>query len=407
MKLITFYMNAINCMIAKLKALLNLPLVKLLRETFQEWNEDKAPRLAAALAYYTAFSLAPLLIVVISIAGLIFGQDAVQGNLQYQIQNVVGSDAASAIQEMLVNFHRPDANILATIIGLVTLLLGAAGLFGQLQDALNTVWEVAPKPGQGIMIMLRQRFISFTMVLGIGFVLVVSLVISTVMAAVGTWMEANIPAQAAILGIVNFVVSFGVITLMFGAIYKILPDVKIAWRDVWMGAIVTAVLFTVGKYALGLYLGSSSVSSGYGAAGSFVLLLLWVFYSAQILLFGAEFTQVYSRTYGTRIEPSKNAVMLSEEARSQQGIPHAATVQAIASGTAATEAKAATEQAQKGKVAERRPAPEPVRQPLTVPAVVPVTQESPHLGVLVLGICAALATFVVGMLIGTDQKQAK
>ena len=235
-------------------------LFRLLKETFQEWNEDKAPRLAAALAYYTAFSLAPLLIVVISIAGLVYGEDAVRGQLQYQIQGVVGVQAAGAIQEMIANFHQPNSSTLATVIGLITLLLGAAGVFGQLQDALDTVWEVAPKPGRGLLTTIRQRFISFTMVLGIGFLLLVSLVISAAVSAVGSVISVSIPQSAFLLQAINVVISFGVITLLFAAIYKVLPDVRIGWRDVWLGAAVTALLFTIGKFLLGLYLGSSSAS---------------------------------------------------------------------------------------------------------------------------------------------------
>ncbi|MEO8393230.1 MAG: YihY/virulence factor BrkB family protein [Chloroflexota bacterium] len=365
---------------SRLKNIFNL-----LKETFQEWNEDKAPRLAAALAYYTAFSLAPLLIVIISIAGLIFGREAVQGRVQYQIQGAVGIQAAGAIQDMLANFSHPSSGILATVLGIVTLVLGAAGLFGQLQDALNTIWEVAPKPGQGILAMLRQRFLSFTMVLGICFILLVSLVLSALVSAIGTAIAVHIPQQETVLQIVNIVVSFGVITLLFGAIYKVLPDVKISWRDVWMGAVVTGVLFTVGKYVLGLYLGQSSVASSYGAAGSFVLLLLWIYYSAQILLFGAEFTQVYARTYGSRIEPSKNAIALTERDRVHQGIPHEETKSAAVA--------AAKDEALSPGATPRPPAGD--LQPQT------------HIGALILGICAALATFVLGMLISTDQKQLK
>lgn len=367
-------------------------LFTLFKETFQEWNEDKAPRLAAALAYYTAFSITPLLIVVIAIAGLVAGQDAVRGRLQYQIADAVGVQAAGAIQDMLANFNQPSSNLLATVIGIVTLLLGAAGLLGQLQDALNTVWEVAPKPNQGLLATLRQRFISFTMVLGIGFVLMVSLVVSAVVSAVGSLIAVHLPGQETLLQVVNLVISFGVITLLFAAIYKVLPDVNISWRDVWMGAAVTALLFTIGKYLLGLYLGSSSVASGYGAAGSFVLLLLWIYYSAQILLFGAEFTQVYARRYGTRIEPSKNAISLSERDRVKQGIPHTETVQAQAQAQGAIPASApGTSQRIQHIVLEDRPAP----------------PSTPGLNTVVLGICAALATFVVGLLIGADQRSAR
>lgn len=360
----------------------------LLKETFQEWNEDKAPRLAAALAYYTAFSLAPLLIVVISIAGLIYGHDAVVGRLQYEIQGLVGAQAASAIQDMLANFSHPASGIIATVIGLITLLLGAAGVFGQLQDALDTIWEVAPKPGQGIMAIIRQRFISFTMVLGIGFLLLVSLVVSAGVTAVGTLIGDRIPQSAFLLQLVNFVISFGVIMLLFALIYKVLPDVTIGWRDVWMGAAVTALLFTIGKLLIGLYLGSSSVGSAYGAAGSFVILLLWIYYSAQILLFGAEFTQVYARTYGSRIVPSKNAIQLSETDRIKQGIPRSKTkAQLAASASDTPEIRRIMAEHQR----------------INAEAAPPES----HLGTVIVALCVALATFIVGMLIGTDQRDAR
>ncbi len=370
---------------SKLRALFSL-----LKETFQEWNEDKAPRLAAALAYYTAFSITPLLVVIISIAGLLFGRDAVQGRIRYEIQGMIGWQAAGAVQDMLANFSHPSSSILATIIGLVTLLLGAAGLFGQLQDALNTVWEVTPKPGLGIMGIVRQRFISFTMVLGIGFLLLVSLVVSAALATLSKWISIQIPGQDTLLQILNFVISFGVITLLFAMIYKVLPDVMISWRDVWMGAAVTALLFTIGKLLLGLYLGSSTIGSSYGAAGSFVVLLLWIYYSAQILLFGAEFTQVYARTYGSRIQPSRNAVLLSEIDRVQQGIPRTKSVEKLAS--------------------PRLDTPEERRLMVEHQRLAPATEEAPpesHLGVVIVGICAAIATFVLGLLISGDQRTAR
>jgi len=348
----------------------------------------------------------PLLIVVISIAGFIFGRDAVQGRVQAQIQGVVGGQAAAAIQDMLANTNNhPSTGILATVIGIVTLLLGAAGLFGSLQDALDTVWEVAPKP-QGIIVMLRQRFISFTMVLGICFVLLVSLVLSAAISALQTWVKVQVPGQGTILQILNLVISFGVITLLFAAIFKVLPDVQISWKDVWVGAAVTALLFTIGKYLLGLYLGQSSVASGFGAAGSFVVLLLWIFYSAQILLFGAEFTQVYARTYGSRILPSKNAVDLSELARIHQGIPRTDEVAALAKGKLPSSQKdKGTNATKKTQTpADRRLVAEHERLALNTS---PETPQDAHIGAVVLGICAALATFVIGMLIGTDQKQLK
>ncbi len=299
-------------------------LFELFKETFQEWNEDRAPRLAAALSYYTTFSIAPFLIVVIAIAGLAFGTEAVQGRLDEQIQGLVGREGADVIQEVISNARRPSESIPATIIGIVTLLLGAGGVFGQLQDALNTVWGVEPKPGRGILATIKDRFISFSMVLGVGFLLLVSLVISTVLSSVHSYFLGLMPGAEVLLQIINFAVSFGVITLLFAMIYKILPDVKIEWRDVWTGAAFTALLFTIGKYALGLYLGNSGVASTYGAAGSLVIILLWIFYSAQILLFGAEFTQVYARHHGSMIVPTENAQLLDADDRAKQGMLPAA-----------------------------------------------------------------------------------
>jgi membrane protein len=297
-------------------------LFELIKETFQEWNEDKAPRLAASLAYYTAFSIAPLLIVAIAIASAIFSEEAVRGQLDNQIQGVVGAQAADALQEMIANSSRDSSGVIASIIGVVTLLLGAAGVFGQLQDALNTVWEVPPKPNRGILKTLRDRFISFAMVLGIGFLLLVSLVISTVLSAVNGWVIGLLPSAEFLAQILNFAISFGVVTLLFASIYKVLPDTPIRWADVWIGAAVTALLFTIGKFLLGLYLGNSTIASSYGAAGSFVVLLVWIYYSAQILLLGAEFTQVYAKRHGSRNPVNANAVA-----------PQAARATAVMAGT--------------------------------------------------------------------------
>lgn len=293
----------------------------LLRHTYQEWTADKVPRLAAALSYYTIFSIAPLLIVVIAVAGFVFGDEAVRGQLDNQIRGVVGADAALTIQEIIANSSRPADNTVATIIGVVTLLLGAGGVFGQLQEALNTVWGVEPKPGQGIFEMIKDRFFSFTMVLGVGFLLLVSLVISTALSAINTFAVGLLPGTEILFQVLNQVISFLVITLLFAMIYKVLPDVKIAWRDVWVGAAITALLFTIGKFLIGLYLGNSSISSTYGAAGSFAVILVWIFYSAQILLFGAEFTQVYAKRYGSQIIPDDDAMAISDAVRAAQGLP--------------------------------------------------------------------------------------
>jgi membrane protein len=295
-------------------------MVELLKATIADWQEDKASRLAAALAYYTVFSLAPLLVIVIAIAGLVFGPEAARDQIDNQLQSLLGRDGAEAAQTMIASANKPTTGIIASIINIAILLFGASGVFAQLQDALNTVWEVAPKPGQGIISVIRSRFLSFSMVLGIGFLLLVSLVLSAGLAAVGAYLSHLLPGLDFLWQIVNFVISFGVITLLFAMIYKILPDAKIAWGDVWIGAAITALLFTIGKFLIGLYLGNASVGSAYGAAGSLVVLLIWVYYSAQILFFGAEFTQVYATKYGSRIVPAKNAVAVTEEAQAQQGM---------------------------------------------------------------------------------------
>jgi membrane protein len=286
---------------------------RLLKETVSEWNEDKVPLLAAALAYYTVFSLAPLLVIAIAIVGVVFGENAARGEIVQQFQGLIGREGASAVQSMIQNAHKPGSGgTIATIFGVITLLLGASGVFGQLQYALNTIWEVKPKPGQSIRSFIQSRVLSFAMVLVIGFLLLVSLLLSALLTAVSSYFSNIFPAWVALGKVINFVISFGVITLLFASIYKFLPDVKVPWKNLWIGSAVTAVLFNIGKFLIGLYLGNSSVGSTYGAAGSLVVLLIWVFYSAQILLIGAEFTQVYSKHRGTPIRPSEHAVPLNQ-----------------------------------------------------------------------------------------------
>lgn len=300
----------------------------ILKQTLQEFGEDKVTRLAAALAYYTIFSLAPLLILSIAIAGALFDRSTAQSQLTAQIQNLMGQSGAELVEQMLENAAQPEAGGIATIISIVTLLLGASAVFGQLQDALNTIWGVMGRPGLNIGRIIRQRVLSFALVLGVGFLLLVSLIIDTIIAGAqgmlfGSPEDANILIQ-----IVNLVISVGIIALVFAVMFKFLPDVNIAWRDVWVGAIVTSLLFTVGKFLIGLYLGNSSAASVYGAAGSLVVLLLWIYYSSLILFFGAEFTQVYATRYGSHIEPGDNAIPLTAEARARQGIPRKPDVEA-------------------------------------------------------------------------------
>ena len=279
----------------------------LLKEAFEKWSADKAPRLGAALSYYTVFSLVPLLVLTISIAGLVFGTEAAQQAIMTQIESLVGPQSAAAIKQMLEIAQRPSSGALASAIAVVTLLLGASGVFAQLQDALNTVWSVEPKAGRGLWGTIKDRLFSLMAVLGTGFLLLVSLVLSAALAAFGKMFQGRLPGHEGLLHLADLAISFGVITLLFAMMFKLLPDAKIAWRDVWIGAGLTSVLFTVGKFAIGMYLGKADVGSAYGAAGSLVILLVWVYYSSQILLYGAEFTSVYANRYGSRIVAVSNA----------------------------------------------------------------------------------------------------
>ncbi len=291
---------------------------QLFPETFKEWSDDKVPRLAAALAYYTIFSIAPLLIIVIAIAGAVFGEEAARGEIVSQIQGLVGPDGAKFIETIIQNASQPQTGTIASIISVALLLIGATGLFSELQDSLNTIWEVKPKPGRGIINIIRTRFLSFAMILGIGFLLLVSLVVSAGLSAVVTYFSSLLPGADFIWQILNFVLSFAITTALFGLIFKVLPDVKITWNDVFIGAVITSFLFTIGRFVLGQYLGNATFGSTYGAAGSLVVILAWVNYAAQILFFGAEFTQVYARKYGSGITPTKNAIPLDENIPNNQ-----------------------------------------------------------------------------------------
>jgi membrane protein len=303
---------------SKRRRMMNLSaLWQLLKETYTQWSTAKPFQLAAALAYYTLFSLAPLLLIAIAVAGLVFGRAATEQQILTTLQGLMGPQGAQAIQGLLQSASTPTAGLLATVIGIVTLLIGAGGVVGQLQEALNTIWQVEAKPGGGLWSLLRTRFVSFAMVLGVGFLLLVSLLISAALAATIQVMGHVLPGGEALWHGVEFVVSLGLITLLFALIYKVLPDVEITWRDVWIGAALTAVLFTVGKFLLGLYLGRKGVTSPYGAAGSLVLVLLWVYYSGLIVFFGAAFTKVYATTYGAGVRPAAQAVMR----KGQQGPP--------------------------------------------------------------------------------------
>lgn len=295
---------------------------KLLKQIFKEYNEDKVPRLAAALAYYTVFSIPPLLVIAIAIVGLFFERSNAQDAILKQISTLIGAQGSDAIGTILMSTEDPEGGLIATIIGVVLLLLGASGVFGQFQDSLNTIWEVQPKPGQGIGAMIKKRFFTFSMVLGVGFLLLVSMLITTLLASLGGIISGFLPGSPLLLQIVNFVVGFLLVTILFALIFRYVPDAKIAWKDVWLGAAVTTLLFTIGKEVIGLYLGNSNVGSTFGIFASLIVLLIWVYYSAQIMLIGAEFTHVYTNMYGSKIVPEKNAEMVTEEVRENEGIPH-------------------------------------------------------------------------------------
>jgi len=253
------------------------------------------------------------------VAGLFFGGNA-EVQIFGQIRELIGEQGAKAIESMLRSARAEPLGVSGTLLTLIPLAFGLWGVFGELQDGLNTIWGVTPRPGRGVVAMLRERLLSFAMVVGIGFVLLVSLALSAWVVAVGTYFGGLLPAPAAALEALNFVTSFAVITALFAMTFKLLPDVQIAWRDVWLGAAVTSLLFTIGKFLIGLYLGKSSIASAYGAAGSLVIIVVWVYYSAQILLLGAEFTKVYVKRRGSGFAPAETAVPVTAEARAEQGM---------------------------------------------------------------------------------------
>jgi membrane protein len=274
---------------------------RLLKKAFWAWNEDYAASMGAALAYYTVFSLAPLLIIVIAVAGLIFGEDAARGAIVQQLGGLMGTEGARTIQDLLEGASRPGSSAVASLIGTLTLLVGATTVLAELQSALDRVWRApAAEPISGVFAILRARVLSLGMLIALAFLLLVSLVIGAALTALGKWGVATFPAVVMLLQGVNLAFGFAVTALLFASAYRILPRVKIAWSDVWTGAVVTAALFTLGKYLISLYLGRAGVSSGFGAAGSLVVLLVWVYYSAQIFLLGAEFTWVYAHSHGSR-----------------------------------------------------------------------------------------------------------
>ena len=281
---------------------------RLLKQTITEWLDDRGFTRAASLSYYTVFSVAPLLLVAVAVAGVVFGRDAVSGQLEQELRGLVGESGAAAIQDMMKAAARQGGGVLASIVGVALVLVGATGAFVELQDTLNDMWGVDKNKTSGVIAFLRARVLSLAMVLVIAFLLLVSLVVSTALSAVGTYAAHTLPGWQLVLQVANFVLSFAVITVLFATIYKFLPNTTVQWKNVWAGAALTSALFAVGKLGIGLYLGKSSVSSSYGAAGSFAVLLIWVNFSSMILYFGAEFTQVLSRARaGLPLDAAKQA----------------------------------------------------------------------------------------------------
>ena len=290
------------------------------KEAATDWIEDKATQQAAALTFYSVLSIAPLLVISLAVASLVFDEKAARTEMVDEMGGLIGSEGEEAVEAMLDSADKPQQGTVATIMGVITLLFGASGVFGQLQESLNTIWEVKPKPGGGIWQLIRSRFLSMAMVLGTGFLLLVSLVITSAISGLGTYLQNQWPGLESIWHVVNFVITLAIVTVLFALIFKFLPDAKIAWSDVWVGALLTAVLFSVGKLLIGLYLGKASIGSAYGAAGSLVVLLVWIYYSSLILFFGAELTQVYAKQFGSRIVPKEGAEPVTGEARAQQGL---------------------------------------------------------------------------------------
>jgi membrane protein len=294
----------------------------ILKQSVKDFIDDDAPTMAAALSYYTVFSLPPLLVLLLLLLGAVLDPQDIQGTVEGQISGLMGPEGGEQIRSIIANADRPGSgSIIATILGLVALVLGATGVFGQLQAALNRAWEVGPDPEQGgVKGFVLKRVFSLGMVLALAFVLLASLMLSAVLSAFGDSLGRFLPEGIGepLLHAINFAVSFGVITLLFAAMFKVLPDATIAWRDVWVGAAATALLFTIGKFALGLYLGRSNPGEAFGAAGALALMLVWIYYTSMILFLGAEFTQVWADRRGQGIQPEKGAVRVVQETRRER-----------------------------------------------------------------------------------------
>ncbi len=299
-------------------------LLPLLKNAATDWVDDGAMRLSSSLAYYAIFSLAPLLVIVIWMAGLVFGEEAARGQLSQEIAHLAGKGAGEAIQSAVQSSAAQKATgVLATVISTALLLFGASTVFAELKDALNTIWGVVVKPGRPFFTLVHDRFFSFSIVLAIGFLLLVSLIISVLLAALGLYMSGRFQLPPAVWQAWDFVISFAVVTGLFAMIFKLLPNVRLRWRDVWLGAVTTSLLFTLGKFVIGYYLATSSVASSFGAAGSVVIVLAWIYYSACILFFGAEITKGYARRFGSGIEPNNRAVLIDDLLRARLGLTSA------------------------------------------------------------------------------------
>lgn len=279
--------------------------------TISEWRKDKVPKLAASLAYYTVFSIPPLLLIAMGIAGIFFGEEAARGQVFSQLSGLVGSGAAETVQEIIKNFEQRQNGRVAVIVGFLALLLGATGVFGELQDSLNQIWKVTPKKSKGFWGFLRKRWLSFGMILVFGFLLLVSLVLTSLLAAGLKYAGDSVPLVEVAWQAISELINFALVTFLFAAMFRFLPDAKTAWKDVWIGAVITAIFFTIGKFFISLYLGKSATVSAFGAAGSLILLFLWVYYSAQVFFLGAEFTYAYAMSYGSGVRnlPEKHTII--------------------------------------------------------------------------------------------------
>jgi membrane protein len=293
-------------------------MLEIFKKTYLEWSGDKGPRLGAALAYYAVFSLAPILVICLSVAGLVFGQKAAQGKVMHSLQGFIGKQGASGIEILMRSAHRPSTGILAAALSVLALIAGATGVFSELKDALNTIWEVKPKSGGTVWQFIKTRLLGFEVVIGVGVLLLISALLSTALNLLEKYLGTLLPLPHLGMDAIDIALSLVVITLLFGLIFKVLPDAEISWRDVWVGSLITAVLFVVGQWLISLYIGRSASTSAYGVAGSVVILIIWLYYSAQILYFGAEFTYVYANQYGSRMIPkpgAEHAEKPSDEAR--------------------------------------------------------------------------------------------